>query len=113
MNVLSQAGDVKAIRLAVSRVAVIVRSVAIVSTVVILAGCFGNKTAKTCDKPREYQVAGSIAALQVPADLDAPNPAIGLKIPDASPDAPSAEDLYAKGAPCLDAPPDFFDTSSD
>lgn len=96
-----------------SNVAVISRTIAVIGTLVFLVGCFGNKSAKTCDKPREYHAAGSIATLQVPDDLDAPNPDIGLKIPDSPPDAPSVEELYADGTPCLDRPPDYFDTSID
>ena len=96
-----------------SNVAVISRTIVVIGTLVFLVGCFGNKRAKVCDKPREYHAAESIADLQVPDDLDPPNPDIGLKIPDAPSDGPSGEELYAEGTPCLDRPPDFFDTSID
>jgi len=95
----------------VSKVAVIIRSLAIIVTLVFLVGCFGNRSAKACKKPREYQEARSIPDLQVPDDLDAPNPDTGLTIPDAPPNAPSGKEQDDSGAPCLDTPPDFFDTS--
>jgi hypothetical protein len=88
----------------------LLRAVVLVSAIALLFGCSGRK-AKTCDKPREYQFADSIPPLQVPEDLDAVDSAIGLKIPDPAQDAPQFQESIAEGSPCLEAPPDYFDTS--
>ncbi len=71
---------------------------------VVLPGCFfGGKPA--CDKRQEYQASGSVNSVQVPDGLDQPNRSTVLEIPDASPDA----ERRAKGDPCLETPPDYFE----
>jgi uncharacterized lipoprotein len=72
-----------------------------------LAGC--NRTGKpsACEKPKEYHEQASIAPVDVPDDLDAPNPDDSVRIPD----LPGLEDGPARPGPCLEEPPDYFDTS--
>lgn len=84
-----------------------VRILIVVCCVLALSGCNRGYKPKACEKPREYHSQTSIPALDVPEDLDAPDPANSIQIPD----LPSLEDGPAKPGPCLEEPPDYFDTS--
>ena len=64
-----------------------------------LAGC-GGEVDLTCDDPRPYQEAVQNERLRTPEDLDAPQPAREMPIPEANPRAERP-----KGSPCLDLPP--------
>jgi uncharacterized lipoprotein len=55
-----------------------------------------------CNRPQEYQKSDSIAAIKVPAGLDAPDPSQSLQIPEAGAQG------YPDGRPCLEMPPDYF-----
>lgn len=70
----------------------------------LLAGC-ASRGEPRCDQVREYQSAGSIAPVTVPADLASPERAGRLVIPEVPP--PPAD---APLPGCLDRPPDFIVT---
>ena len=64
-----------------------------------LAGC-GGEVDLTCDDPRPYQEAIQKERLRTPEDLDAPQPAREMPVPQANP-----RPERPKGSPCLDLPP--------
>ena len=64
-----------------------------------LAGC-GGEVDLTCDDPSPYQEAIQNERLRTPEDLDAPQPAREMPIPEANP-----RPERPKGSPCLDLPP--------
>ena len=64
-----------------------------------LAGC-GGEVDLTCDDPSPYQEAVQSERLRTPEDLDAPQPAREMPIPQANP-----RPERPKGSPCLDLPP--------
>jgi uncharacterized lipoprotein len=68
-----------------------------------LSACFLRPSAEErCNRPQEYQKSDSIAAIKVPAGLDAPDPSQSLQIPEAGAQG------YPDGRPCLEMPPDYF-----
>ena len=70
----------------------------------LLGGCHLFRSGvESCHKPQEYQHAASVAPLQVPAGLDAPNVQGALVIPvvENTPPPPGPRD------PCLDEPPRY------
>lgn len=86
---------------------VFVRFVVVAACLIAIAGCNrGYKPAK-CEKPKEYHEQVSIPPLVVPDDLDAPDPAASVQIPD----LPGAREGGSPAGPCLEDPPDYFDTS--
>jgi uncharacterized lipoprotein len=64
-----------------------------------LAGC-GGEVDLTCDDPSPYQEAIQNERLRTPEDLDAPQPAREMPIPQANP-----RPERPRGSPCLDLPP--------
>jgi len=79
----------------------------IICCALALLGCNRGSKPSKCEEPREYHEQTTIPPLDVPDDLDAPDPAGSIKIPD----VPGLEDGKSDRSPCLEAPPDFFDTS--
>ncbi len=70
----------------------------------LLSGChLFSKLTPDCHTPQEYQRAGQVAPLKVPAGLDAPNTKDALVIPtvDLAPPPPGPKDV------CLDVPPRY------
>ena len=82
-------------------------SISLLITVAALAGCNRGYKPKACEKPKEYHEQRSIAPLEVPEDLDAPDPDASVQIPE----VPGLEEGQAPRGPCLEEPPDYFDTS--
>ena len=72
-----------------------------------VAGCNRGYKPKACEEPREYHEQVSIDPVTVPEGLDGPDPANSVQIPE----LPSDREGPAKGGPCLEEPPDYFDTS--
>lgn len=68
----------------------------------LLTGC-ASRGEPRCDEVREYQSAGSITPLSVPADLAGLERPGQLVIPDVPP-SPAGTPLPG----CLDRPPDFI-----
>jgi uncharacterized lipoprotein len=80
------------------------RLIVLIAAAALASGChlFG-KLSGDCHSPQEYQRAGQVAPLKVPAGLDSPNtqgalviPAAGLALP-----APGPKEA------CLDVPPRY------
>jgi uncharacterized lipoprotein len=72
-----------------------------------VSGChmLHNKfSSNRCSVSRTYEGERSVAALKVPAGMDAPETANALRLPQLNEPAPPAR---ARGAPCLDEPPSF------
>lgn len=70
----------------------------------LTSGChFFGKLTHDCHTPQEYQRAGQVAALKVPAGLDSPNTQGAMVIPtvELSPPPPGPKDA------CLDVPPRY------
>jgi uncharacterized lipoprotein len=84
----------------------VVRSVAILLAVLVIAACNRGYKPEACLEPREYHAQRSIPPMSVPDDLDAPDSAGSVQIPP----LPPGKDGSIPG-PCLEAPPDYFDTS--
>jgi uncharacterized lipoprotein len=76
----------------------------VVGAAVLMSGChlFGKLT-PDCHSQQEYQRAGQVAPLKVPAGLDAPNTQGALVIPtvELAPPPPGPKDA------CLDVPPRY------
>jgi uncharacterized lipoprotein len=69
-----------------------------------LSGCHSLRSLSSCHKPKPYMNDTSIAALQVPPGMDAPDMTNTLRIPALNEPAPPPR----KGKePCLDEPPPF------
>jgi uncharacterized lipoprotein len=69
-----------------------------------LAGCHALRSANSCHKPRSYESAKSVAPLQIPPGLDAPDTTNALHLPVLNEPPPPPR----KGKdPCLDEPPSF------
>ncbi|MBT8441669.1 MAG: hypothetical protein KJO76_04710 [Gammaproteobacteria bacterium] len=81
-------------------------SLLVVLTLAIV-GCNRGYRPKACEKPREYHSQVSIDPLQVPEGLDAPDPANSVQIPE----LPGSRERLPEDSPCLEEPPDYFDTS--
>lgn len=75
--------------------------------ILLLVGCNRGSKPSKCEKPREYHEQTSIPPLDVPEELDAPDPAKSIQIPD----IPGREGAPPRKGPCLEDPPDYFDTS--
>ena len=73
---------------------------------VLLSGCFFGRS-ESCNKPQEYQSSDSVSPLRVPAGLDQQEDPNKLVIP---PGEKQTQPI-PKGQPCLDEPPDYFDTN--
>jgi uncharacterized lipoprotein len=80
------------------------RVLTLIVAATLASGChlFGKLT-PDCHTPQEYQRAGQIAALKVPAGLDSPNTQGAMVIPRAelAPPPPGSKDT------CLDVPPRY------
>ena len=72
-----------------------------------MVGCSRGYKPEACQKPREYHSQVSIDPLQVPEGLDAPDPANSVQIPE----LPGNRERLPEDSPCLEEPPDYFDTS--
>ena len=83
------------------------RFVICVCCVLTLAGCNRGSKPSECEEPREYHQQTTIPPLDVPEDLDAPDPGRSVQIPD----IPGREGTPPRKGPCLEDPPDYFDTS--
>ena len=57
-----------------------------------------------CTENRTYESERSVAALKIPAGMDAPETANALRLPPLNEPPPPPR---ARSAPCLDAPPSF------
>ena len=76
----------------------------LIAAATLMSGChLFSKLTPDCHTPQEYQRAGEVAPLKVPAGLDSPNtqgalaiPAVGLALP-----PPGPKDA------CLDIPPRY------
>ena len=72
-----------------------------------LAGCFGGKNPDArCDDVAEYQLSGSVPDVVVPEGLAVPTAESGYAVPAEAATAETA--LLARGAACLERPPDYF-----
>lgn len=85
-----------------------VRLVALIACIAALVACSRGYKPKACEKPKEYHEQKSIPPLVVPDDLDAPDPSAALGIPE----LPGGETAGPTPGPCLEEPPDYFDTSA-
>ncbi len=74
-------------------------------TVPLLSGCFFGGS-QSCNKAQEYQSSKSVKPLEVPAGLESPQEPNKLVIPPGE----KQTQPRPKGEPCLDEPPDYFDT---
>jgi uncharacterized lipoprotein len=83
------------------------RVLLVAAALLALSGChiFGSGLrSKSCHKPQPYMNAKSVAPLQIPPGLDAPDTTNALHIPRLAEPAPPPR----KGSdPCLDEPPPF------
>jgi len=79
----------------------------LVALTLAVVGCNRGYKPKACEKPREYNSQVSIDPVRVPEGLDAPNPANSVKIPE----LPGDREPLPADSPCLENPPDYFDTS--
>jgi uncharacterized lipoprotein len=71
----------------------------------LLAGCHSlRKLGGSCHDPKPYLKAQSIAPLQIPSSLDAPDTTNALRIPALNEPAPPRR---RGNDPCLDEPPAF------
>ncbi len=84
-----------------------IRILIALTCLVALTGCNRGYKPRACEKPKEYHAQKSIPPLTVPDDLDAPDPSASVQIPD----LPGLEEGEAPRGPCLEEPPDYFDTS--
>ena len=80
------------------------RVLTLIAAAALTSGChlFGKLTSD-CHSAQEYQRAGQVAALKVPAGLDSPNTQGAMAIPtvELAPPPPGPKD------PCLDVPPRY------
>jgi uncharacterized lipoprotein len=80
------------------------RVMILIAAAALISGChlFGKLT-PDCHTPQEYQRAGQVAPLKVPAGLDSPNTKDALVIPtvELAPPPPGPKDA------CLDLPPRY------
>ena len=80
------------------------RVLMLIAAAALMSGChLFSKLTPDCHTPQEYQRAGQIAPLKVPAGLDKPNTQGALIIPAAAlaPPPPGPKDA------CLDVPPRY------
>ncbi|MGI9343316.1 MAG: hypothetical protein ACR2QV_10720 [Gammaproteobacteria bacterium] len=82
------------------------RFIALLLALLVIVGCNRGYKPKACLEPREYHEQRSLPPMSVPEDLEAPDPAGSVQIPA----LPAGKDGSIPG-PCLEAPPDYFDTS--
>ncbi|MDX1480122.1 MAG: hypothetical protein R3315_00515 [Woeseiaceae bacterium] len=75
------------------------RALLLLAALGLVAGC-GGPVDMTCDEVRLYQEARERPRLRVPEDLDPPDPAKEIPLPEASP-----RQARPAGSPCLDMPP--------
>ncbi len=79
-----------------------------ITAAVVLGGCHHLVPkafrAKDCNKPQPYDLAQSIAPLQVPPGVDPPDTQGALRVPADNEPAPPPRRLTD---PCLDEPPSF------
>ena len=80
------------------------RVLMLIAAATLTSGChlFGNMT-PDCHRPQEYQRAGQVAPLKVPAGLDSPNTQGALVIPTVTLAAPPPGPKDT----CLDVPPRY------
>ena len=79
--------------------------VLVLITAPFLSGCFFGGS-ESCNKAQEYQSSKSVKPLEVPTDLESPDEPNKLVIPPGE----KQTQPRPKGQPCLDEPPDYFDT---
>jgi uncharacterized lipoprotein len=80
------------------------RVLLVVAAAALMSGChLFSKLTPDCHTPQEYQRAGQVAPLKVPAGLDSPNTQGALVIPTVAlaPPPPGPKDA------CLDVPPRY------
>ena len=80
------------------------RALILIAAATLTSGChLFSKLTPDCHSPQEYQRAGQVAPLKVPAGLDTPNTQGALVIPkvDLAPPPPGPKDA------CLDVPPRY------
>jgi hypothetical protein len=83
------------------RVAVVL----VLASAALLGAC--RSASLKCPKPGAYTGAQTVAALRIPASLDAPDTRGALRVPDLNePEVPAPT-----VAPCLDQPPRFSNTA--
>ena len=80
----------------------ILRTPAIALAAVAMTACGGI----SCDRPERYAGAASVAPIEVPDGLSAPDQSRALQIPPKPAERP--QPIRRRG-PCLESPPDFFD----
>jgi hypothetical protein len=83
------------------------RVVGLIAAATLLSGChLFSKLTPDCHSRQEYQRAGQVAPLKVPAGLDSPNTQGSLTIPTVAqaPPPPGPKDA------CLDLPPRYIAT---
>ena len=77
------------------------RTLSLVTVILLSAGCSLFSSDESCHKPQDYESSKSIARLTVPPGMDAPDTRDALVIPDVTaPEAP-------RGGACLDSPPSY------
>ena len=81
-------------------------SLLVLSAAMLLSSCFFGRT-QSCNKPQEYQSSNSVKPIEVPAGLDHQEEPNKLVIP---PGEKQTQPI-PKGQPCLEEPPDYFDTN--
>jgi uncharacterized lipoprotein len=80
------------------------RALILIAAATLTSGChLFSKLTPDCHSPQEYQRAGQVQPLKVPAGLDTPNTQGALVIPkvDLAPPPPGPKDA------CLDVPPRY------
>ncbi len=80
----------------------IARSGVIAVAAATLAAC----ASVPCERPERYAGAPSVAPLQIPEGLTAPDQSRALRIPPQPVEEPRR---VSRRGPCLESPPDFFD----
>ena len=84
-----------------------------------IGGCSRNAGLR-CENQARYEGAEEVAALMIPDDLDPPGQAEALRIPAEGGDTLAGESQASgqqtaedgDAAPCIEAPPDFFQEGS-
>jgi len=84
-----------------------IRIFAAVCCILALVACNRGYKPKACLEPREYHEQRSVDPVRVPPDLDAPDSATSVRIPD----LPGHEEGTPPTGDCLEGPPDYFDMS--
>ena len=77
-----------------------IRSLAVLTTLAVLAGCGGGRELR-CESTDRYQGARSVQPVRVPDDLSVPDESDALRIP------PPPESTTAARETCLEYPPRF------